>query len=234
MLFINADDYGLDVNKTNNILLCYKQKRIHAASAMMFMCDSERAADLALEIGMTVGLHLNLNEQFTCPRASSTLREHLQRITNYLNARRFNQVLYNPFICNAVDYVFQAQWDEFTRIYNEEPKRLDGHRHMHLCMNVLLSGKIPKRVKIRRNFTFNHGEKNLTNRLYRRMIDWWLQSRFTCTDFFFDINPIDLARIQRLMILSATSEVEIMVHPGREKENAFLLSDEWGHLIHKE
>lgn len=234
MLIINADDYGINRETTGNILSCFTRKRIHSASAMTFLSDSERAADLAHEAGMPVGLHLNFNEPFTGPTASSSLKEHHHKITTYLNARKLNQILYNPFLRNAFDYVFQAQWDEFTRLYHEEPQRLDGHRHMHLCMNVLLSGKIPKRIKIRRNFTFYRGEKNPINRFYRRLIDWWLESNFLCTDSFFSMKPIDLAKLQQNVSLSRTSEVEIMVHPGRKEEYLFLLSPEWEHLIRKE
>ena len=234
MLIVNADDYGLNTETTDNILSCFTRKRIHSASAMTFMADSERAADLARETPMPVGLHLNFDEIFTWPTIPENLREHHQKIAAYLHARKWNQILYNPLLRNAFDYVFQAQWDEFTRLYHEEPRRLDGHRHMHLCMNMLLSGKIPKGIKIRRNFTFYRGEKNPINRLYRRLVDWWLQSNFLCTDSFFSMKPIDLAKLQRLVALSKTSDVEIMVHPGLENEYLFLLSPEWEKLMSQE
>jgi len=232
MLIVNADDYGLNVKTTDNILFCFTRKRIHSASAMTFMADSERAADLALEIKLPVGLHLNLDEIFTGPAIPSTLIKHHQKITAYLKARKWNQILYNPFLGNDFDYVFQAQWDEFARIYHEEAQRLDGHRHMHLCMNMLLSGKIPNGIKIRRNFTFYRGEKNPINRLYRHLVDRWLQSHFLCTDSFFSMKPIDSAKLQQLVALSKTSDVEIMVHPGLKNEYLFLLSTEWGNLIY--
>jgi predicted glycoside hydrolase/deacetylase ChbG (UPF0249 family) len=234
MLIVNADDYGWNTKTTDNILSCFTRKRIYSASAMTFMSDSERAADLALETQMPVGLHLNLDEMFTRSEITATLRVHHQKIAIYLKSRKWNQILYNPFLRNAFDYVFQAQWDEFARLYHKEPQRLDGHRHLHLCMNMLLSGKIQKGIKIRRNFTFYRGEKNLINRLYRRLVDWWLQSHFSCTDSFFSMKPIDLSRLRRLVVLSETSDVEIMVHPGVENEYLFLLSSEWGKMIFQE
>jgi chitin disaccharide deacetylase len=234
MLIINADDYGLNTKTTDNILSCFTRKRIHSTSAMTFMSDSERAADLARENQMPVGLHLNLDELFTGPAIPSTLIEHHNKMTIYLKGRKWNQILYNPFLRNTFDYVFQAQWDEFTRLYHKEPKRLDGHHHLHLCMNMLLSGKIPNGITIRRNFTFYRGEKNPINRLYRRLVDWWLESNFSCADSFFSMKPIDLSTLQRLVVLSETSDVEIMVHPGMENEYLFLLSSEWGKLIFQE
>lgn len=231
MLLVNADDLGCTKDITDGILICYSRKRIHSASAMTFMKDSKRAADLARENQLPIGLHVNFDQHLTSETTSEKLRDHHQVVSDYLKARKWNQVLYNPFLRNSFDYVFQAQWDEFCRLYGNAPQRLDGHHHMHLCMNMLVSGKIPKGIRIRRNFTFYPGEKDPFNRLYRYLVDRWLRSRFFCTDFFFSMAPIDQVKLQRLVLLSKSSDVEIMVHPGVEKEYSFLLSPEWANLI---
>lgn len=194
------------------------------------MKDSERASALARESSLSVGLHLNFTVEFTGEIVKENLRNQHKLIAAYLN-RKFNQILYNPMLGRAFGYVFQAQWDEFCRLYGEEPKRLDGHHHMHLCMNMIASGRYPKGLKIRRNFTFNSGEKDPFNRLYRYLVDRWLRSRFLCTDFFFSMAPIDQEKLQRLVLLSESSDVELMVHPGVENEYTFLLSPEWANLI---
>jgi predicted glycoside hydrolase/deacetylase ChbG (UPF0249 family) len=231
MLYVNADDFGWTDEVTDRILSCYRKGRIHAASAMTFMIDAERAADLAIEKQLPVGLHINLDQEFTGQTVQAKLRDHHRAVSAYLKARKWNQVLYNPFLRNSFYYVFQAQWDEFCRLYGDAPQRLDGHHHMHLCMNMLVSGKIPKGIRIRRNFTFYPGEKDPFNRLYRYLVDRWLSSRFLCTDFFFSMAPIDQEKLQRLVLLSKSSDVELMVHPGVEKEYSFLLSPEWANLI---
>lgn len=231
MLIVNADDFGCDKEITDRILTCYGQKRINSASAMTFMIDSDRAADLVRESQLPVGLHLNFDHELTATATPAKLREHHRAVSAYLNARKWNQVIYNPFLHGSFDYIFQAQWDEFCRLYGEEPKRLDGHHHMHLCMNMLVSGKIPKGIRIRRNFTFYPGEKNPVNRLYRHLVDRWLTSHFICTDSFFSMAPIDQRKLQRLVLLSESADVELMVHPGVEKEYLFLLSSEWANLI---
>ena len=46
MLIINADDWGRSVAETDAALKCCKGGRITSLSAMAFMEDSERAADL--------------------------------------------------------------------------------------------------------------------------------------------------------------------------------------------
>jgi len=233
MLFVNADDLGRTKEVTDRILTCFHHKKINSASMMTFMIDSERAADLARTNKLPRGLHINFDQNLTSLTTPEKLRYHHQAVSDYLKTRKWNQVLYNPFLRNSFDYVFQAQWDEFSRLYDAAPIRLDGHHHMHLCINMLLSGKIPKGIRVRRNFTFRHGEKHPVNLLYRYLIDSWLKSRFLCTDFFYSIAPIDIERIKEIVAISKSRDVEIMVHPGVESEYSFLLSPEWADLISK-
>jgi len=139
MLFVNADDLGWTNQITDRILNCYRHGLINSASAMAFMQDSERAADLSQQSGLPVGLHLNLTQDLTGQTVTSTLRDYHRSVAAYLNARKVNQILYNPFIHRAFNYVFQAQWDEFCRLYGKEPERLDGSSsyalvHKHACM----------------------------------------------------------------------------------------------------
>ena len=231
MLFLNADDFGINKKFSDRILTCYTQKRITSASAMTFMIDSERAAILAIEKQLPIGLHVNLDQPFTKTKLPKKLIYHHQTVSRYLKSCKWNQVIYNPFLNNSFDYVFQSQWDEFFRLYGEPPKKLDGHHHFHLCMNMLCSGNLPKGIRIRRNFTFSQGEKNYFNLLYRYLIYCWLQSRFICNDAFFSINPINNEKINKVLLLSETFDVELMVHPGRDEEYWYLLSDEWAELI---
>jgi predicted glycoside hydrolase/deacetylase ChbG (UPF0249 family) len=231
VLFVNADDLGWTAEITDRILKCYLQGSIHASSAMTFMKDSERAADLALEKGLPVGLHLNFIQELTDEKATENLSHQQGRIAEYLKARKFNQLLFNPTLHNAFEYVFQAQWDEFCRLYGKEPGRLDGHHHMHLCMNMLVSGRFPKGIRIRRNFTFKAGEKNVFNRLYRYLVDRWLKRRFKCTDYFYSLRPVRADRIKGIVQQSKTGDVELMAHPGDQEEFRFLSSDVWESII---
>ena len=48
-------------------------------NAMVFMADSERAADLAKENGLDVRLHLNFTDRFTSGRVASKLANHLTK-----------------------------------------------------------------------------------------------------------------------------------------------------------
>jgi chitin disaccharide deacetylase len=231
MLIINADDLGRTKLATNNILSCFKNDRLTSTSAMMFMEDSERSADMALESSLDVGLHLNFTAKFSSP-VKTMLQEYQQRISVFLLRNKYCLLLYNPLLRNHFDYVYKAQYEEFIRLYNIIPTHIDGHHHMHLCTNMIIDKLIPSGFKVRRNFSFAPGEKSLLNRFYRYTVDKILTRRYICTDFFFNIPLVtQLARLQRIANLANASNVELMVHPEDESEYDFLMSDEYFQII---
>src|SRR4029453_3552657 len=188
MLIVNADDWGRSVSETDAALRCFRERRITSVSAMVFMRDSERAAKLATDYQLhDVGLHLNFSEEFTHRKCPKTLKESHKRIIKFLRRNKYAQVLYNPLLREAFAYSYHAQVDEFVQLFQKPPSHIDGHHHMHLCANVLLSNLIPVGMKIRRNFSFRPEEKSWLNRAYRTFIDDWLARRYKLTDYFFDL-----------------------------------------------
>src|SRR6266550_503295 len=149
MLIINADDWGRSVAETDAALRCYKGGRITSVSAMVFMEDSERAADLAKENDLDVGLHLNFTDKFTANHYPGTLGNYHSKIVRFLRRSKYSQLLYNPFLRKEFVYSYEAQIGEFARLYSKPPSHIDGHHHMHLCANVLLSNVIPTGMKVR-------------------------------------------------------------------------------------
>ena len=227
MLVVNADDLGRNESTGDSILDCYRQKRIHTASAMVFMHDSRRGAMMAEEAVLEVGLHLNLIEDFTGENVNQSLREHHRRVISYLGGRKINQVLYNPFLRSSFEYVFKCQWEEFHRCTARTPA---GSMATITCISARmcwLRGKF-RGLHVRRNFTFGPSEKGVINRTYRQMVDKWLLARFQCADFFFSVIPLDTARLRHLIMLSRDADVELMVHPGVGVEREFLLGEQWG------
>jgi len=71
LLIINADDWGRDIDTTNRILECVLCGSVSSTSGMVFMEDSERAASVARERGVDVGLHLNVTTPFSVAAAPS-------------------------------------------------------------------------------------------------------------------------------------------------------------------
>jgi chitin disaccharide deacetylase len=226
LLIVDADDWGGWKSATDAALACYKAGRITSVSAMVFMEDSERAAELATNASIDVGLHINFNESFTgrgCP--ASIARAH-DRVRRFLRCNKYAQLVYNPTLRNEFSMVFRAQADEFERLYGRPPSHFDGHQHMHLCTNALLGGVIPAGNRVRRSLSFLPGEKGLFNRAYRSWVNDILRRRYVITDDFFALSQsLGERRWQRVLRLAATTKVELMTHPEQPEEFKWLMSD---------
>jgi predicted glycoside hydrolase/deacetylase ChbG (UPF0249 family) len=234
MLIINADDWGRSVDETEAALKCHREKRITSVSAMVFMEDSERAAELAKENDVDAGLHLNFSERFTAKKHSGVLSEYHFKLVRFLRRNKYSQLLYNPFLRKAFSYSHQAQTEQFVRLFGKQPSHIDGHHHMHLCANVLLSNMIPADTKLRRNFSFWPGEKSLLNRAYRELVDRWLARRYRLADYFFDLTQcIEEKKLGRVAALAKSSNVELMTHPIVHAEEEYLMSDEFQVILQR-
>ena len=232
MLTVNADDLGRCAVASDRIMACVAANRIDAASAMVFMQDSERASVLAQASGLDVGLHINFTESFTGPDVPSSLRRNHERIRRFLRANKYALIIYNPFLRKAFREVFAAQVEEFARLYGRTPSRFDGHQHMHLCSNMILDCTLPTGAKVRRSFSFNASEKDFVNRYYRALIDRHLASRYRIGDFFFALSQhLPISLLQRVVELARTYDVELMTHPEVNAEFEGLLSDEFANMI---
>lgn len=234
LVIVNADDWALNAAVTDSILACAQARAISSVSAMVFMDDSQRAADLARQHDIDAGLHLNLTCAFTAAGVPSKLLEHQHRISAFLRYERYARVLFNPLLARSFDYVTRAQIEEFERLYGAAPRRIDGHHHMHLCANVLVQKLLPPQAVIRRNQSFAAGEMSALNRWYRRTQDSYVARHFTTADYFFDLCPIETSRLARILDRARDWSVEIGCHPDRMEESEFLMSGElagWGVAI---
>lgn len=228
-LIINADDWGRDQETTDRISECLLYGTVSSVSAMVLMEDSERAAAVARDRGIDAGLHLNFTTRFSAQRCPGRLVERQQEIAAYLLRRRFNAVVFHPGLVRSFEYVVRAQLDEFCRLYGSSPDRIDGHHHMHLCANVLIGRLLPPGTLVRRNFSFQPGEKNLVNRLYRKALDHRLARRHRIVDFLFSLPPFEPpGRLERIRSLARQFVVEVETHPVKADEYRFLKGDEVG------
>src|SRR5262249_28798141 len=200
MLIINADDLGRLKTTTDAALSCYGKKRITSTSVMVFMEDSERAAEMALSSGIDAGLHINLSERFSAGSVPVRLRDYHDQICRFLPANSYALLLYPPWLAEKFRYVFEAQYAEFLRLYSRAPSHFDGHQHMHLASNMLIQRILPAGTKVRRSFSFRPGEKSLVNRWYRRGVDRSLAYRHRLTDHFFALSHhLTLDRLERVI-----------------------------------
>ena len=228
MLIVNADDWGRTVAETDAALDCFSECRVTSVTAMVFMADSERAARIALDHGIPVGLHLNFTEPPTALGASRILLNEHHRLAKFLNRTRHSSLLLNPFLHRSFCEVFQFQLDEFIRLYQKPPTHFDGHRHSHLCLSMLFAAPIPRGQRVRRTFSFTVGDKGFVNWLYRRALNRWVVKRYRTTGYFFALSQrMADARFVEVAKLARQANVELMTHPVVSEERNFLLSSDF-------
>jgi predicted glycoside hydrolase/deacetylase ChbG (UPF0249 family) len=227
VLIINADDWGRDFLTTDRTLDCLLQGTVSSVSAMVFMKDSERSAVVAWEQGIDAGLHLNLTTPFSSPRRPAGLAERQRNVAAYLRRNRVSQVVFNPLLAKSFEYVVRAQIEEYGRLYGTLPERIDGHHHMHLCANVIWGGLLPSGTTVRRNYSFQPGEKSLWNRLYRQAVDRQLARSHRMADYFLSLLPLDPpSRLQQVFSLARQHVVELETHLVNAQEYRFLAGGE--------
>jgi chitin disaccharide deacetylase len=231
MLTFHADDWGRTREDTDAILKCFQQGSVSGTSAMVFMEDSDRSAQLSKECHIPTGLHLNFTEPFS-GNCDGELRKRLRRVSKFLNLHKFACVLYNPFLRSDFTSLYKEQIQEFIRLYGRPPHRIDGHRHMHLCANMLVASHIPAGTHVRRQQSFWPERKSLFNRTYRAFVDRLLANKYQMVDHFLELNHyIRPNRMQKVGELALRSAVEMMTHPSTSEEYQFLLSDECAGLL---
>jgi predicted glycoside hydrolase/deacetylase ChbG (UPF0249 family) len=230
VLIIHADDFGRSVQETDAALRCFDAGRISSASLMVFMRDSERAARLAHASNLSVGLHLNFTDPFTSDACGADVVRSQARLSAYLRRHRYTQLVYNPLLKNDFARSYAAQTLEFTRLFGGiPPSHVDGHHHMHLCTNLLLSRLIPANTRMRGSFSFLPGEKSWCNRFYRSNVNRWLSRQHRLPEFFFDLSQsLQMQRLNRALSLAKTATVELMTHPIFDRESDFLLGEPFG------
>lgn len=232
MLIVNADDLGRNKLATERILYCYANRRITSASAMVFMDNCERSSDPILESGIDLGIHLNFTSPFDSSHVSPRLNDYHNRIASFLLRSKYSVLLYNPALRAAFDYSTKAQFEEFERLFGMAPTHIDGHHHMHLCMNMQLGGYIPDGALVRRSFSFGPVDKNWINRLYRQFVDYRLMRHYRCVDAFYSLKRFENGfRLNELIELSKNSNIEVMTHPENPEEFDFLLSSTYFEFI---
>jgi predicted glycoside hydrolase/deacetylase ChbG (UPF0249 family) len=232
MLIINADDWGGWPEATDAALECFGRSWINSTSAMVFMADSERGAELGRECGIDIGLHLNLSQEFTGEGVPVALRTRHMRVARFLNFNRYAQIVYNPSLRGPLELLVRAQIEEFERLYGKPPSHIDGHQHMHLCANMMVANLLPARFKVRRSFSFQPGEKNRLNRAYRCWLDRRVSKRHRSTDFFLALSQNAAAeKLAFIANVAQKQNVELMAHPAVQLEQAIMRSKPYGEML---
>jgi chitin disaccharide deacetylase len=235
LLIVNADDWGANAATSNAIYECWAAGAVTSISGMVFMADSERAAQLAIERGLPVGLHINLTESFTASAVPPSVTDRQARLVRYFEGPKWHRWGFSARLFTEIERSVGDQLREFRRIYGREPSHFDGHEHIHQSLSVLGARTLPSGSKMRPTFTFGAGEKSPVNRWLRALLQRAMMLRFVTPSYFFSIRDLHPAfggvGLEEKLALANGSSVEIMTHPGLDEERPVLLSDSWRELI---
>lgn len=232
---MNADDLGYDVRTTDAILASHARGAVTSATALVWMTDSERAADLARRGGCPAGLHLNFIEPYTAADVPERARDDQTRLCEHFAAGGTRALLYDRRIREPLRRCVRDQLDAFVALYGTLPTHWDGHRHKHLSLNVLLEPGPLASLPARRSFSYAPGEKPFANRMLRDAVSWVARQRFGGPRYFHSIR--DLAPelggegLERAVARAQDATVEVMVHPGEDSEFAFINAPSWLALL---
>jgi predicted glycoside hydrolase/deacetylase ChbG (UPF0249 family) len=229
LLIVNADDFGRTHTATDAIIECFRGHCITSTTAMIWMEDSQRAAQLARSAGLPVGLHLNLTELFTDPETPAPVCDRQAGLlSHFRSVRRWG---FNPGLHRAVELAICDQLVAFQRLYGREPSHVDGHHHVQFTPHVLLARTLPRSIKLRRTHTFSSGEKSIANRMLRELMHFALGQRHPTTRYFFSIRQLHPALggrdLDAKLNLAHHNSVEVMCHPERDDERTVLSSRAW-------
>jgi predicted glycoside hydrolase/deacetylase ChbG (UPF0249 family) len=243
LLIVNADDWGYDDPTTDAILATFLAGRITSATGMVYMAGSERAAALASEHGVPLGLHINLTEPFSDPATPPDVRARQQRMIERLGktsglppelpgTSNLMRWIYDPRLQRDVDRAIADQLRRYEEIYATPPTHFDGHTHVDLCPNVFLSRSIPRGAKLRNTLDRFPVERSAGGVL-RDLRQAVRSRRFASTRYLLHLTHLrlDPANLDPRLDLARRVPVEVMGHPGFAAEREILMSDEFGKAI---
>jgi chitin disaccharide deacetylase len=219
MLIVNADDMGASPSTTDPVVECFTAGVITSASAMVWMLDSERAARIARELDLPVGLHLNFTLPFAGPNVPDDIRARQLGMTAVFGpeARAGDA---GGAVADGM-LIAAALTDQLQRFHElfGEPTHLDGHHHVHV--NPAVVEHLPRTLPIR---------PPLSTGAKRTFGQAWLLRRFRRPDAclaFERLHPALGGEGLEVLAQARRRTVEVMVHPAQKREREALLSSDW-------
>lgn len=216
-VIVNADDFGMDRNRTEAIRECFRNGFLTTTTLMVNMPYNEQAVVDARSDGFAdnVGLHLNLTQ-------GVPLTENIRQCPNFcsrdgvfsgaFHRSKLSRFMLSSMEQKAVAEEIRAQMAVFCK-YELPMKHLDSHHHAHTDPSIL-SIVLPlakeygfRSVRMSRNLPAGGG-------VLKRMYKWIVNNRiersgFVHTDYFGAVEAV----VKAVELLDEDCCVEIMTHP---------------------
>lgn len=235
LLIVNADDFGLDHQSTDAILERFRAGSITSATALVWMSDSERAAELGTRAGLPVGLHLNLIEAFSGADVPDDVAATQRRVVDRMRSGGTRALLYDPRWSSEFERCISDQLRRFQELYGRLPTHIDGHRHMHLALNALFARALAPIARCRRAVNRLPTESPAYKQFGRAMLSQLVRLRFFTTSWCYSLGPLypslGGAGIEEKLALADRTSLELIVHPGYQDELEVLRTAEWQELL---
>jgi hypothetical protein len=135
-MIVNADYWGYSPPVTDVIMRWFDAGMVTSTTAMMWMRDTQRAAEIARDRRLPVGLHLNLTAPFEARVVPERVRERQLAIVGHFAPDSWRMGA--PFTGDPLllSDVIRDQLDAFYELFGE-PTHIDGHHHIHVHPAVL-------------------------------------------------------------------------------------------------
>ncbi len=141
---INADDFGIDKERSDAIIKAFNQNLINRTTVMVNMDYSEEAYHDSVNAGISsfVGLHLNLTK-------GAPLTERIKKINllcdeeGRFNGKQMQNSVYRLLpllgeVRRAVYEEIDAQFRKYISFYgNRSNLHMDSHHHIHKSLGIL-------------------------------------------------------------------------------------------------
>ncbi len=222
MLIVNADDFGATPSTTDAICEAFDAAVITSTSGMVWMNDSTRAADIAAERGLSLGLHLNLTLPFSGLDVPQKVQERQLRLTEVFTRdgwwREAGRRIDRKLLSGAIE----DQVEGFCELFGQ-PTHIDGHHHVHLYEAVL--DLLPRTWPIRPPL---RAPAQVDARLNRR--ERHLRRRFRAPDLALALDRLKPAAGEASLDVLDRARglcIEVMTHPRQPPEMEFLRTSEW-------
>ena len=216
-LIINADDFGIDENRTKAILEGFRRGIVTHTTALVTMPYFEEGVKMITAAGHLdqMGLHLNLTEGCALAEPMRKCRFFCDDKGNF-QSQFHNKWKYRLYLPREVRLMVEkearAQMQRF-RDCGGVSNHLDSHHHVHTDISV---ARIILPIAKEYGFTSFRLSRNIGNNLSltKRLYKLWFNKLYACGPDFWSDYMCDFRGFKDCIShVAAGQTLEMMVHP---------------------